>query len=93
MLVFYRVVAQRLVRLGITVWFGNLSVHLESKAVRLTQTAGRITGIRRLPSLQSIYQQATLRPANKIVNDASRVPHAEFEVMPSGGGTAYPSVI
>lgn len=90
MLVFYRVVVKRLVRLGVTVWFGNLSVQLESKLVRLTQTAGRMTGVRWLPSLQSIYQQATLRRANKTVNDASRVPHAEFEVMPSGGGTAHP---
>lgn len=65
MLVFYRVVAERLVRLGITVWFGNLSVQLESKLVRLTQTAGRITGVRRLLSLQSIYQRATLRRASK----------------------------
>ena len=84
MLIFYRAVLESLVRFGITVWFGNLSVQLRSKLLRLVQTAGKIIGVRQLPSLQSIYEQATLKQAKKIVNDVTRVLNGEFVLLPSG---------
>ena len=84
MLVFYRAVLESLVRFGITVWFGNLSVQLRSKLLRLVQTAGKIIGVSQLPSLQSIYEQATLKQAQKIVCDVTHVLNGEFVLLPSG---------
>ena len=72
LLIFYRAVLESLVRFGITVWFGHLSVTLRSKLVGLMQTAGKIIGVRQLPSLQSIYEQAALKQAPKIVSDDTR---------------------
>lgn len=84
MLVFYQAVLESLIRYGITAWFGNLSVQLKSKLVRLMQTAWKIIGVRQYPSLQSTYEQATLRQANRIVTDPSHVLHAEYQLLPSG---------
>ena len=78
MLVFYRAVLESLVRFGVAVWFGNLSVQLRSKLLRLVQTAGKIIRVRQLPSLQSIYEQAALIQAQK------NVLNGEFVVLPSG---------
>ena len=83
-LIFYQAVLESLVRFGITVWFGHLSVQLRSKLVRLMQTAGKIIGVRQLPSLQSIYEQAALKQAQKIVRDDTHVLHEMFALMPSG---------
>ena len=52
--------------------------------LRLVQTAEKIIGVRQLPSLQSIYEQATLRQAQKIVSDVTHVLHGKFELLPSG---------
>ena len=84
MLVFYRAVLESLVRFGITIWFGNLSVQLRSKLLRLVQTAGKIIGVSQLPSLQSIYEQATLKQAQRIVCDVTHVLNGEFVLLPSG---------
>ena len=65
------------VRFGVAVWFGNLSVR--SKLLRLVQTAGKIIGVRRLPSLQ-----AALKQAQKIVCDVTHVLNGECVVLPSG---------
>ena len=75
---------ESLVRFGITVWFGNLSVQLRSKLFRLVQTAGKIIGVRQLPSLQSIYEQAALKQARKIINGVTHVLNGEFVLLPSG---------
>ena len=84
MLIFYRAVLESLVRFGITVCFGHLSVQLRSKLVRLMHTAGKIIGVRQLPSLQSTYEQSTLKQAQKIVRDDTHVLHETFVLMPSG---------
>lgn len=53
-------------------------------------SVGKITGLRRIPSLPSIYELATIRQANKTVNDASPVLHAECELTPSGKRYSLP---
>ena len=66
-------------------------MQLRSKLLRLVQTAGKIIGARQLPSLQSIYEQTTLRQAQKIVSDATPVLHGEFVLLPSGRRYSEPT--
>ena len=84
MIVFYQAVVESLIRYGITAWFGNLSIVLRAKLIRLMNTAWKIIGVKEYPPLQVIYEQATLRQANKIVSDPSHVLHAEYQQLPSG---------
>lgn len=65
-LIFYQAVVESLIRYGITVWFGNLSVQLKNKLFRLIHTAWKIIGVKEHSSLQSIYEQAMLCQAIKI---------------------------
>ena len=62
----------------------HLSVQLRSKLLKLVQTAGKIIGVRQLPSLQSIHEQATLKQARKIVSDVNHVLNGEFVLLPYG---------
>ena len=84
MIVFCQAVVESLIRYGITAWFGNLSVELRAKLIQIMHTAWKIIGVREYPTLQSIYEQATLRQANKIVADPSHVLHAEYQLLPHG---------
>ncbi len=84
MLIFYQAVFESLIRYSITVWFGNLSVQLRTKLFRMIHTAWKIIGVKEQTSLQIIYEQATLRQANKIVCDPSHVLYTEYELLPSG---------
>lgn len=84
MLIFYKAVLESLIRYCITAWFGNLSVHLKNKLSRLIHAAGKIIGVKEHFSSQSIYEQATLQQANKIVCDPSHILHGEYELLPSG---------
>ena len=84
MLIFYQAVLESLVRYGITAWFGNLPVQLKTKLLRLIHTAWKIIGVKEHLSMQSIYEQASLRQANRIVSDTSHVLYAEYELLPSG---------
>lgn len=45
-LVFYQAVFESLTRYNITAWFGELSVQLKSKLVRVIQTAWKVIGVR-----------------------------------------------
>ena len=84
MMIFYKAVLESLIRYSITVWFGNLSVQLRNKLSRLIHAAGKITGVKEQVSSQTIYDQATLQKAYKIINDPSHILHSEFELLPSG---------
>lgn len=84
LVVFYQAVFESLMRYGITAWFGNLSVQLKSKLVWLMQTAWKIIGVRQHPSLQSTYEQAVRRQANKIITDPSHALHTEYQLLPAG---------
>ena len=86
MIVFYQAVVESLIRYGITAWFGNLSVELRAKLIRIMHTACKIIGVRvyAYPTLLAIYEQCTLRQANKIVADPSHVLHAEYQLLPHG---------
>lgn len=84
MIMFYKAVCESLIRYGITAWFGNLSVQLGSKVVRLIHTAWKIIGVSELTSLQDMYEQEALRCAKQIVRAVSHVLHKEYELLPSG---------
>ena len=45
MVIFYKAVLESLIRYSITAWFGNLSVQLENKLLRLIHAAGKIISI------------------------------------------------
>ncbi len=50
----------------------------------MIHTAWKIIGVKEQTPLQIIYEQATLRQANKIVCDPSHVLYTEYELLPSG---------
>lgn len=84
MLIFNQAVLESLIRYSMTAWFENLSVQLKAKLMRLIHTAWKIMGVREHSSMQSIYEQASLPQANKIIHDSSHVLHREYELLPSG---------
>lgn len=84
MFVFYQAVLESLVRYGISVWFGNLTVQLKNKLNRLIQTAMKVMGRKDYQSLQTLYDQSVLRQAQRILTDPSHILYAEYELLPSG---------
>jgi len=83
MIIFYQAVLESLIRYSITVWFGNLSVQLRTKLLQMIHTAWKIISVKGQTSLQIIYEQATLRKANKIVCNLSHVLYTEYELLSS----------
>lgn len=81
MLIFYKSVFVSIIRYGITAWFGNLTVQLKSKLVRLIEVALKIIGATGQPILQDIFDQATLKLASKIVVDPTHVLYNDFELL------------
>lgn len=46
--------------------------------------AWKIKGVAEHLSMQTIYDQATLRQVGKITNDMSHILHGEYKLLPSG---------
>ena len=84
MLAFYRASIESLVRYGITVWFGNLSVKLKAQVQTLIKRAGKIMGMPSPTSLQVLYDEAVRRQALNIVQDEDHILHGEYDLLPSG---------
>ncbi|KAF7651619.1 hypothetical protein LDENG_00108420 [Lucifuga dentata] len=84
MMVFYKAIIESILRYGITVWFGNLTVKLKSQINHLTGRARKIIGQLPLSPLQEIYEESVLKQARKIVSDPNHVLHEEYELLPSG---------
>lgn len=63
-------------RSGISAWFGNLTVPL-------TQRVLKIIGVGRCPTLQNAFEE-TIRQAQKITPDPTHVLHPEHQLLPSG---------
>ena len=68
---FHRAVFEKDMTHSISAWFSDLSAQPKSKAVQLMQTAWEMIGVRQHASLQSIYEQATLRQASRVITDPS----------------------
>ena len=82
---FYRSIIESILRYGITVWFGNLSVQSKSQLSRLMRSAMKITdSTSPTISLQEIFEQTLRRQSVKIIYDTKHVLHNEFQLLPSG---------
>ncbi len=61
-----------------------MAVQLRTKLFRMIHTAWTIISVKGQASLQIIYEQATLRQANKMVCNLSHVLYTEYELLSSG---------
>jgi hypothetical protein len=57
MLLFYRSINASILRYGIATLFGNMTVQLKAKILRLIKTAGKIFGLKLPSSLQDIFEE------------------------------------
>ncbi len=69
LLVFYQAMFESLIRYGITVWFGNLSIQLKHILAYIHKTAMKIIGIKQYEPIQTLYEQAVMRRAVSISTD------------------------
>ena len=85
LVLFYRSIIESILRYGIIVWFGNMSVQSKSQLSRLLRTAMKITGSTSpVISLQEMFEQTLRRQSVKIIYDNKHVLHNEFQLLPSG---------
>ncbi len=84
MYLFYQAVIESIIRYGITVWFGNLTIQVKSKLACLLKIAMKTIGRKEYLSLESLYEQLVLREAHTILDDPLHVLHTEYELLPSG---------
>ena len=83
MLTFYYSFIESISTFSITCWFYSLSLQNRNRLESIARVCSKIIG---LPtrSLSSIYEQQTLRLANRIMQDPSYALHPAFEWLPSG---------
>ena len=84
MLMFYRAILESIIRYGITAWFGNLTAQLKSRLVSTHKTAMRIIGRKEYKPIQSLYEQAVRKQAERITADSLHPLFPEYELLPSG---------
>ena len=83
MLTFYNSVLGSLIRYGMAVWYGSLSVQLKNKVNNLVKLAMKVMGQRTYASLQSLYEERVLSLAGSILRDPSHILYSEYELLPS----------
>lgn len=84
MRLFYKAVLESIVRYGITVWFGNLSVKLKSKLMHLILTTSKIVRHERDCNLQDLYEECILIQVERIIGDQRHFLNSQYELLPSG---------
>lgn len=84
MMAFYRASIESIIRYGITVWFGNLSVKLKAQLQTLIKRAGKIMGMPPPTSLQVLFDESVMRQGQTIAEDQEHILHGEYELLPSG---------
>lgn len=84
MLIFYKATIESVLRYGIVVWFGSLTVKLRAQINSLVRVAGKIMGTQTISSLNYIFDLCTIQQANKILLDSSHVLYPEYVLMNSG---------
>lgn len=66
----------------VTACFGNFSLKLKNKLLRLTHTAWKIVGVEEHFTIQTIYEP--MIQAGKITNGMSHILRGEYELLLSG---------
>ena len=84
MTVFYDAVLGSIIRYGMAVWFGTLTVQTRSKINKLVNTAMKTIGRKDAIPLQAIYEETVLSMAHRILNDPDHLLLQEYELLPSG---------
>ncbi len=84
MLMFYWAILESILRYGVTIRFGNLTVQLKSRLTSMHKTAIKIIGKKEYEPIQSLYEQAVRKQATKIIVDSQHPLFSEYELMPSG---------
>ncbi len=90
MYLFYQAVIESIIRYGIPVWFGNLTIQVKSKLARLLKIAMKTIGRKEYLSLESLHEQSVLREAHQILANPLHVLHTEYELLPSGRRYRFP---
>ncbi len=72
-MVVYQAVLEIMIRYGIHLWYGNLTMQLKTKLTQLRK-AIKIVGMKEHSYLRTLYEKSVLREACKIFND-----NAHFE--------------
>lgn len=73
-----------IIRYGVSVWYGNLTVQYKTKLVNLVKTLLKVIGTCDIPSLQFMYECSVTRLAYRIINDTSHILYPDFELLFSG---------
>ncbi len=85
MLIFYNAVLASIIRYGMAVWSGSLTVQCRARLQRMISTAMKIIGKHdNFQPLQAIYERAVVKGANKILSDPSHALFQEYVLLPSG---------
>lgn len=84
MMAFYRASIESIIRYGIIIWFGNLSVKLKAQLQTLIKRAGKIMGLAPPTSLQDLFDETVRKEGLKILEDSEHILHGEYELLPSG---------
>lgn len=91
MMAFYRASIESIIRYGIIIWFGNLSVKLKAQLQTLIKRAGKIMGVAPPTALQDLFDETVKKLGVKISEDNEHILHGEYELLPSGRRYRFPN--
>lgn len=88
MLMFYQAILFSIIRCRVTAWFGNLTkIWLAS----MHKTAIKVLGKKEYEPIQSLYGQAVMKQATKIITESQHPLICEYEPLPSGRRICVPT--
>lgn len=82
--IFYSAVFASVVRYGMAVWYGSLTVQSKTKLHRMVTTALKLVEKSDSQPLQLLYEEVVVRQASKISADPSHILFSEYDLLPSG---------
>lgn len=82
-ILFYQAVLENVIRNGMHLWSGNLTVQLKSRLGRFIQTVMKIMSRIEPFYLQTLYEKSMLKEADTILHDTTHILNWEFVMLPS----------